>query len=97
MRRPKRKVDKQGGEFERPTEFVQREVVVPEAMTVGELAQRMSVKAGEVIKTLMGMGVMATINHVLDQDTASLVIVRKWVTPPRRSPPMRSSMHTNNR
>jgi translation initiation factor IF-2 len=75
LRRPKRKVDKQGGEFERPTEFVQREVVVPEAMTVGDLAQRMSVKASEVIKTLMGMGVMATINHVLDQDTASLVIV----------------------
>jgi translation initiation factor IF-2 len=74
LRKPKRKVDKQGGEFERPTEFVQREVEVPEAMTVGELAQRMSVKAGEVIKTLMGMGVMATINHVLDQDTASLVI-----------------------
>jgi translation initiation factor IF-2 len=74
LRRPKRKVDKQGGEFERPTEFVQREVQVPEAMTVGDLAQRMSVKASEVIKTLMGMGVMATINHVLDQDTASLVI-----------------------
>jgi len=76
VRRPKRRVgvDKQGGEFERPTEFVQREVEVPEALTVGELAQRMSVKAGEVIKTLMGLGVMANINHVLDQDTASLVI-----------------------
>jgi translation initiation factor IF-2 len=74
LRRPKRKLDKQGGEFERPTEFVKREVQVPEAITVGELAQRMSVKAGEVIKTLMGMGVMATINHTLDQDTAILVI-----------------------
>ena len=74
LRRPKRKVDKQGGEFERPTEFVKREVQVPEAITVGDLAQRMSVKAGEVIKTLMGMGVMATINHVLDQDSAILVI-----------------------
>jgi len=74
LRRPKRKLDKQGGEFERPTEFVRREVQVPEAITVGELAQRMSVKAGEVIKTLMGMGVMATINHTLDQDTAILVI-----------------------
>ncbi len=74
LRRPKRKVDKQGGEFERPTEIVKREVQVPEAITVGDLAQRMSVKAGEVIKTLMGMGVMATINHVLDQDSAILVI-----------------------
>ena len=74
LRRPKRKVDKQGGEFERPTEFQKREVQVPEAITVGDLAQRMSVKAGEVIKTLMGMGVMATINHVLDQDSAILVI-----------------------
>jgi translation initiation factor IF-2 len=74
LRRPKRKVDKQGGEFERPTEFVKREVQIPEAITVGDLAQRMSVKAGEVIKTLMGMGVMATINHVLDQDSAILVI-----------------------
>jgi len=74
LRRPKRKVDKQGGEFERPTEFVKREVAAPEAITVGDLAQRMSVKAGEVIKTLMGMGVMATINHVLDQDSAILVI-----------------------
>lgn len=74
LRRPKRKVDKQGGEFERPTEFVKREVQVPEAITVGDLAQRMSVKAGEVIKTLMGMGVMATINYVLDQDSAILVI-----------------------
>ncbi len=74
LRRPKRKVDKQGGEFERPTEVVKREVQIPEAITVGDLAQRMSVKAGEVIKTLMGMGVMATINHVLDQDTAILVV-----------------------
>ena len=74
LRRPKRKLDKQGGEFERPTEVVKREVQVPEAISVGELAQRMSIKAGEVIKTLMGMGVMATINHTLDQDTAILVI-----------------------
>ena len=42
--------------------------------SVGELAQGMSVKAGEVIKTLMGMGVMATINQALDQDTAILVV-----------------------
>jgi translation initiation factor IF-2 len=66
-------VDQHGGEF-RPTEFIAREVEVPELISVGDLAQRMSVKAGEVIKTLMGMGVMATINQTVDQDTATLVV-----------------------
>lgn len=61
--------------FERPTEFIVREVEVPDdGLTVGELASRMSVKAGEIIKRLMGMGVMATINQPLDQDTAVLVV-----------------------
>jgi translation initiation factor IF-2 len=67
-------VQKQGGEFARPQEQMQRTVEVPEAIAVGELAQRMSVKASAVIKTLMGMGVMATINQILDQDTATLVV-----------------------
>ncbi|MEZ5559665.1 MAG: translation initiation factor IF-2 [Pseudomonadales bacterium] len=67
------KLDQHGGAFQ-PTDFIAREVEVPEAITVGELAQRMSVKAGEVIKVLMGMGVMATINQSLDQDTAVLVV-----------------------
>jgi len=75
-KRPKRRgaLEKQGGGFERPTESIQREVPIPAAITVGDLAQRMSVKAGEVIKTLIGLGVMATINQVLDQDTAVLVV-----------------------
>lgn len=60
--------------FERPTAPVVREVSVPESITVSDLAQRMSVKATEVIKTLMKMGVMATINQILDQDTATLVV-----------------------
>jgi translation initiation factor IF-2 len=60
--------------FERPTEMVARDIEVPEAISVGELAQRMSVKAGDAIKKLMGMGVMATINQVLDQDTAILLV-----------------------
>lgn len=47
---------------------------IGEVVSLGELAQRMSVKASEVIKTLMGMGVMATINQTLDQDTATLVV-----------------------
>ena len=76
-RRPKRRhltVEKQGGEFEKPQEEIVREVEIGALVTVGELAARMSVKAGEVIKTLMGMGVMATINQSLDQDTAVLVV-----------------------
>lgn len=67
------KLDQHGGEF-RPTDFIAREVEIPDVLTVGELASRMSVKAGEVIKTLMGMGVMATINQTVDQDTAILVV-----------------------
>ncbi len=66
-------VDQQGGEF-KPTEFISREVEVGEMISVGELAQRMAVKAGEVIKTLMGLGVMATINQTVDADTATLVV-----------------------
>ena len=76
-RRTKRRhltVEKQGGEFEKPQEFIVREVEIGEMATVGELAQGMSIKAGEAIKTLMGMGVMATINQVLDQDTAVLLV-----------------------
>ena len=57
-----------------PTEPVVRDVDVPETITVAELGNRMAVKAGEVIKTMMGTGVMATINQVLDQDTAVLVV-----------------------
>ena len=60
--------------FERPTEFIAREVEIPEVITVGEISQRMSLKAGDAIKKLMTMGVMATINQVLDQDTAVLLV-----------------------
>ena len=60
--------------FARPTAPVVREVSVPETITVGELAQRMSVKAAELIKILMKMGSMVTINQALDQETAILVV-----------------------
>ncbi|WP_372696337.1 translation initiation factor IF-2, partial [Immundisolibacter sp.] len=60
--------------FERPQGAITREVEVPDSITVAELASRMSVKAAEVIKCLMGMGQMATINQALDQDTAMLVV-----------------------
>ena len=59
--------------FERPTEPVKRHIEVPDTITVGDLSQRMSIKAGDVIKALMNMGIMATINQTLDQDTAILV------------------------
>lgn len=60
--------------FEMPTAPVVREVSIPESITVAELAQKMSVKAGEVIKVLMTMGSMVTINQVLDQETATIVV-----------------------
>jgi translation initiation factor IF-2 len=61
-------------QFEKPTEFIAREITIPEAITVSDLAQKMSLKGGELIKVLMKMGMMATINQVLDQDTSSLLV-----------------------
>jgi len=60
--------------FAQPSEPIVREVAVPETITVGDLAHKMSVKAAEVIKTLMKLGTMATINQVLDQETAMIVV-----------------------
>ncbi len=60
--------------FEKPAAPVKYDVQIPETITVGELAQRMAVKANEVIKVMMNMGVMATINQPIDQDTATLVV-----------------------
>ena len=60
--------------FSRPTEPVMREIAIPEAITVADLAKQMAVKAGELIKTLMQMGMMVTINQTLDRDTAILVV-----------------------
>ena len=67
--------------FEMPTAPVVREVGIGETLTVAELAQKMAVKATEVIKVLMNMGVMATINQPLDQDTAVLVVEELGHTP----------------
>jgi len=66
-------VDTQHG-FEMPTEPVVRDVEIPESISVAELAQKMAIKANEVIKVMMNMGAMATINQVIDQDTAVLVV-----------------------
>jgi translation initiation factor IF-2 len=60
--------------FSLPTEPVVQEVLIPETITVANLAQKMSVKAAEVIKALMKLGTMVTINQVLDQDTAMIVV-----------------------
>lgn len=60
--------------FEKPVAPVTHDVTIPESLTVGELAQKMKVKAAEVIKTMMGMGAMVTINQVIDQDTAVLIV-----------------------
>ena len=60
--------------FEVPTEKVVYEVNLPESITVADLAQRMKVKAAEVIKVMFKMGAMATINQVIDQDTATIVV-----------------------
>ncbi|MBU2873812.1 translation initiation factor IF-2 [Marinobacter salexigens] len=73
LRAKKKPKEKRHG-FERPTKPMVREVEVPEVITVGDLAQRMAVKSGDVIKVLMGMGVMATINQPLDQETSTLVV-----------------------
>ncbi|HZO21370.1 MAG TPA: translation initiation factor IF-2, partial [Steroidobacteraceae bacterium] len=67
--------------FEMPTAPVVREVSIGETVTVAELAQRMAVKATEVIKVLMNIGVMATINQPIDRDTAVLVVEEMGHTP----------------
>ncbi len=83
IRRGKSKKSKQRGPvvmpeqrhgFERPTTPIVHEVQVPETITAADLAQRMSVKGAEVIKALMKIGVMATINQALDQETAILLV-----------------------
>ncbi len=60
--------------FTRPTAPVVREVSIPETITVAELAQKMAVKAADVIKTMFTMGSMVTINQVIDQETAAIVV-----------------------
>ena len=61
-------------QFEKPVEFIKREIEVPESIQVGELAKLMHVKGGEVLTVLLGLGVTATINDLLDQETAILAV-----------------------
>ncbi|TAL86225.1 MAG: translation initiation factor IF-2 [Rhodanobacter sp.] len=67
--------------FSRPTAPVVREVIISDANTVAELAQKMAVKGSEVVKALFKMGVMATINQTVDHDTAELVVTELGHTP----------------
>ncbi|MEL7187189.1 MAG: translation initiation factor IF-2 [Pseudomonadota bacterium] len=60
--------------FERPTAPVIREIEIPESISVAELAKAMAIKGNEVVKALFNMGAMVTINQVIDQDTATLVV-----------------------
>jgi len=60
--------------FHMPVEPIIHEVLIPETIKISELASKMTTKAGEVLKVMMGMGVMATLNDVVDQDTAMLVV-----------------------
>lgn len=61
-------------QFEKPTEPIKKEIEIPESITVSELAQKISMKSSELIKVMMNIGVMATINQTLDQDTAMLIV-----------------------
>jgi translation initiation factor IF-2 len=82
--REKEKQKLQAQQFEDAKKIV-REVVIPEVITVQELSNRMAIRSAEVIKTLMRLGVMATINQVLDTDTAELVVREFGHTPKKVS------------
>ncbi len=73
--------------FEKPTAPVKREVAIGATVTVADLAQKLAIKATEVIKVLMNMGVMATINQAIDQDTAILVVEQCGGTGARNARP----------
>ena len=60
-------------EFEKPAEFIQKEIKIPETISVSDLAKNLSIKSGELIKTLMNNGVMVTLNQFIDQETALVV------------------------
>jgi translation initiation factor IF-2 len=73
-KRAQRRMNKKESNFQAPAEKKARDVIVPETITVQELANRMAEKAGDVVKSLMKMGVMATMNQAVDADTAELIV-----------------------
>ena len=74
QRTPDVQIDTTKHQFERPTAPVVHEIQIPETIVVGDLAKELKVQGVDVIRAMMGMGVMATINHTLDQDTAILIV-----------------------
>ena len=67
-------IDDSKHRFEKPQEFIKKDIEIPESIQVGELAKSMAIKGGELVKILMGLGVSATINDILDQETAILAV-----------------------
>ncbi|MCY4473385.1 MAG: translation initiation factor IF-2 [Kistimonas sp.] len=73
-RKPLRSREMEQHGFTRPATAVVREVAIPETITVGELANKMAIKAADVIKHMVKLGSMVTINQVIDQETAAIVV-----------------------
>lgn len=80
-----KKMRQQHGSEQQELQKVIREVIIPETLTVGELANRMAVRSGDVVKSLMKLGMMVTINQVIDADTAELICSEFGHTPKRVS------------
>lgn len=80
-----RQKQKSAGQIAAESVKIIREVIIPEFITVGELANRMAVRSGEVVKALMKLGMMVTINQAIDADTAELICTEFGHTPKRVS------------
>ncbi|MGQ7246525.1 translation initiation factor IF-2 [Halomonas sp. V046] len=88
VKRAERRGSRRGGSqgngkhgFQKPTQPIVREVSIPESISVAELADKMSIKANEVIKAMFTMGAAVTINQTIDQDTAAIVVEEMGHTP----------------
>ncbi len=80
-----KKMRQQHGSHQQESQKVVREVIIPETLTVGDLANRMAVRSGDVVKSLMKLGMMVTINQIIDADTAELICGEFGHTPKRVS------------
>jgi translation initiation factor IF-2 len=80
-----KKMRQQHGADQQDSQKIVREVIIPETIVVGELANRMAVRSGDVVKSLMKLGMMVTINQVIDADTAELICAEFGHTPKRVS------------
>ncbi|MEI7493026.1 MAG: translation initiation factor IF-2 [Alphaproteobacteria bacterium] len=80
-----KKMRQQHGADQQDAQKIVREVIIPETIVVGELANRMAVRSGDVVKSLMKLGMMVTINQIIDADTAELICAEFGHTPKRVS------------